>query len=202
MADRIPQDPKLEILPNHAGPHYNEIHQILLNTGLTLKQTIQSLDNSWTCNHKERIQAWDQQVLADNNTAEEADHLHLQEENLWLQQESQNLENEHLEAEKKKPKMNNFKDTVMVSNYIAPCPSQYALCHLENSEYLELWYLTQEGCMDAAQHQNSQNDNTFGLTKVDDIVALWQVSAIQASKNVIPDGSLSFRQMSMIVHQN
>ena len=108
------------------------------------------------------------------------------------------MENERLEAEQKRRKMNDFEEATMVSSYIAPCPSQYALCRLENFEYLELWYLMQEGCADAAQHQHSQNDNTFRLTKMDDdIVALRQVSALRASKNVIPDANLSFRQMSI-----
>jgi hypothetical protein len=187
----------LEVLPNHAGPHYNSIRQLLLNTSLTLEQTIQSLYNSWTQTHEERIQAWDQQVLNDNAAAKEAQCLQLEEEQLHLQLEQQNLENKQLEAEKKKPKMNNFKDATMVSNYIAPCPLQYALRHLKNFEYLELWYLTQEGCADAAQHQHTQNDDTFRLTKVDDVVALRQVSMLRASKNVIPDANLSFRQMSI-----
>jgi hypothetical protein len=38
-----------------------------------------------------------------------------------------------------------------------------------------------------AQQQHTQNNDTFGLTKVDDIVALRQVSALRASKNAIPD---------------
>jgi hypothetical protein len=46
MANRIPQDPRLEVLPNHTGPHYNNIRQVLLATGLTLEQAIQALDNS------------------------------------------------------------------------------------------------------------------------------------------------------------
>jgi hypothetical protein len=121
--------------------------------------------------------------------------LCLEEEQLHLQQEQQDLENKWLEAEKKKPKMNNFEETTMVGIYIAPRSLQYALRHLENFEYLELWYLTQEGCTNAAQHQHTQNEDTFGLTKVDDIVALKQVSALRASKNVIPDANLLFRQM-------
>ena len=42
-----------------------------------------------------------------------------------------------------------------------------------------------------------QHDDTFGLTKVDDIVTLKSVSSIKASKNVIPNAKLSFCQMSM-----
>lgn len=33
---------------------------------------------------------------------------------------------------------------------------------------------------------------------MDDIVALHQISAVRASKNVIPDANLSFRQMSSV----
>ena len=47
MAERIPHNPWLEVLPDHAGPHYNDIHLLLLNDGLTLEQAVQSLDNSW-----------------------------------------------------------------------------------------------------------------------------------------------------------
>ena len=197
MAHRISQDPRLEVLPNHAGPHYNNIRQILVNTGLTVEQAIQSLNDSWTQTRDERIQAWDQQVLDDDNAAAEAQRLLQEEEQLRLQQEQQNMENERLEAEKKRPKMNDFEEATMVSNYIAPRPSQYALRRLENFEYLEFWYLTQEGCADAAQNQHTQSDDTFGLTKIDDVVALRQVSALRASKNVIPDANLSFRQMSI-----
>lgn len=197
MADRIHRDPRLEVLPNHAGPHYDNIRRLLIGTGLTLEQAIQNLNDSWTQSREEQTQAWDRQVAMENNAAEEAQRLLQEQEQVRLQQEQQNLENERLEAEKKKPKMNGFKAGTMISNYVAPRPSQYALKRLENFEYLELWYLTQEGCTDAAQHQHTQNDDTFGLTKVDDLVALRQVSALRASKNVVPDVNLSFQQFSI-----
>jgi hypothetical protein len=84
----------------------------------------------------------------------------------------QNLENERLEAEKKKPVMNDFAKATRVSSYIIPRPSQYALHRLENFEYLDLWCLTQEGCAIAAQYQHTQDNDAFSLTKVDDAVAL------------------------------
>jgi hypothetical protein len=96
--------------------------------------------------------------------------LRFEEEQLFLQQEQQDLENKWAEAEKKKPKINDFEVNTMVGSYITPCPSQYALQRLKNFEYLELWYLTQEGCANAAQHQHTQNNDTSGLTKVDNIV--------------------------------
>jgi hypothetical protein len=82
MAERILQEPRLEVLPDHMGPHYNNICLILINTSLTLEQAVQSLNDSWTHSHDERTQAWDQQVLDDNTTAEEAQCAHLEEEQL------------------------------------------------------------------------------------------------------------------------
>src|SRR5271168_4965402 len=101
------------------------------------------------------------------------------------------------DAEKKKPKMKDFDDTTTIGNYIAPRPAQYALRHIEDFEYVELWYLTPEGCSDTTQHQLTQHDDTFGLAKVDDMVTLKSFSSIRASKNVVPNAELSFRQMSM-----
>ena len=75
------------------------------------------------------------------------------------------LENEWKENEKKKPKMNNFDKNAMVNDFIGPCPSVYALCRLAEFEYAELWYFTQEGCVDA-MHQRTQNEDSFSLTKV------------------------------------
>jgi len=58
---------------------------------------------------------------------------------------------------------------VSVGNYIAPRPAQYALRRIEDFEYIELWYLTTEGCSDATQHQLTQHDDAFGLAKVDNM---------------------------------
>jgi hypothetical protein len=90
MADRIPQDPQLKVLSNHAGPHYDNICQLLLNMGLTLKQAVQTLNHSWTQSQAEQIHAWNQQVINNNNVAEEAQHVFQEEEQLHLQQEQQN----------------------------------------------------------------------------------------------------------------
>ncbi|KAF8812977.1 hypothetical protein BYT27DRAFT_7085493 [Phlegmacium glaucopus] len=196
MDERIVLNPHLEVMPDHAGPHFNVLRNALMQNGLTIEQAIQAIDESWTQTHNERIQRWDQQVV-DDAIAEEA--LGQQQpENLDpMPQEPPERVEERAELEKRKPKMKDFDDTAAVGNYIAPRPAQYALRRIEDFEYVELWYLTPEGCTDATQHQLTQNDDTFGLTKVDDMVTLKSVSSLKASKNVIPDNKLSFRQMSM-----
>ncbi|KAF8815988.1 hypothetical protein BYT27DRAFT_7058642, partial [Phlegmacium glaucopus] len=195
--ERIINDPHLEVRPDHAGPHYNVLRNTLTQNGMTAEQAVQALDNSWTQNHNERVQRWDQQVIDDANAA--LGNLVQQQQAVELQlvHEPPEQEEERADAEKKKAKMKDFNDAAAIGNYIAPRPAQYALRRIEEFEYVELWYLTPEGCADTTQHQYTQNDDTFGLTKVDDMVTLKSVSSLKASRNVVPNSELSFRQMSM-----
>src|SRR5271156_2635622 len=196
MDDRIMHDPHLEAMPDHAGPHYQVLRDALVLNGMPADQAIQALDNSWITNHDARILIWDQQVADDAAAAQQlvpepqvpADPV---------PQAQPMPEEDRDDVEKKKPKMRDFDDATTVGNYIPPRPAQYALRRIEDFEYVELWYLSTEGCSDATQHQLTQADDTFGLAKVDDMVTLKSFSSIKASKNVVPDAELSFRQMSM-----
>ena len=194
MDNRILHDPHLEVMPDHAGPHYDLLRNALTQNGLTVEQAVQALNDSWTQNHDARALAWDQQVAAD---------LAAQEENQGQQPQGQVPEDppqageERAEGEKKKPRIKDFDNALSVGSYIAPRPSQYALRRLEEFEYVELWYFTPEGCSDATQFQTTQHDDAFGLTKVDDFVTLKSISSIKASKNVVADVDLTFRQISM-----
>jgi hypothetical protein len=197
MDERIIHDPNLEVVPDHAGPHYDVLRTALTQHGMTLEQAIQALNDSWNQNHVARVQAWEQQV--ENDAAAAA--LALQQQQLGQQpgdlQDPPLPEGEKGEGEKKKLKMKDFDEAATVGNYIAPRPAQYALRRIEDFEYVELWYFTPEGCSDATQLQLTQNDDTFGLTKVDDMVTLKSISSLKASKNVVPDAELTFRQVSM-----
>ena len=198
MDDRIIHNPHLEIIPDHAGPHYDVLRAALAQNGTTPEQAIQALNDSWTQNHAARVQAWDQQVEED--VAAELAAAALAEQQLPNQQaplDPPPQVEERAEGEKKKPKLKDFDEATTVGNYIAPRPAQYALRRVEDFEYVELWYFTPEGCTDATQLQLTQHDDAFGLTKVDDLVALKSVSSLKASRNVIPDADLSFRQVSM-----
>ena len=68
---------------------------------------------------------------------------------------------------------------------------------MEDFEYLELWYLTQEGCADTAQNLCTINKDSFGISKVDDIMSLKSILSIWASKNVVQDIDLTWQQMSI-----
>ncbi|KAF8811381.1 hypothetical protein BYT27DRAFT_7253080 [Phlegmacium glaucopus] len=127
MDERIINDPHLEVRPDHAGPHYNVLRNMLTQNGMTAEQAVQALDNSWTQNHNERVQRWDQQVIDDANAA--LGNLVQQQQAVELQlvHEPPEQEEERADAEKKKAKMKDFDDAAAVGNYIAPRPAQYAL---------------------------------------------------------------------------
>ena len=93
--------------------------------------------------------------------------------------------------------MNDFDKNTMVNDFITPRPLAYALHHLKDFDYVELWYFTQEGCADASQNQQTQNEDTFGLTKSDDMVTLRPISALKASGNAILDIDLTWHQMEI-----
>jgi hypothetical protein len=181
MDDRIIHNPHLEVMPDHAGPHYGVLRDTLTQNGMTVEQAVQALNNSWIQNHEARVQAWEHQVANDAAVEEAQRQQQLQEAQEQAVQLAAEQERERAEMEKKKPKMKDFDDTTTVGSYIAPRPAQYALKRIEDFEYVELWYLTPEGCADATQHQCTQNDDTFGLTKLDDMVALKSVSSLKAS---------------------
>ena len=196
MAERITHNPHLEIMPNHAGPHYNILWNTLTQNGMTVEQAIQALDNSWNQNHNNWTQRWDQQEINDA-TATEAIQLQQQQEDERCVAAMAETQTREETADKEKKKMKDFNNTIAVGSYIAPWPAQYTLHQIEDFKYVELWYLTPEGCTDTTQHQKTLNDDTFGLTKIDDVVTLKSISSVKASKNVIPDAELSFHQMLM-----
>ena len=193
MDNRILNDPHLDIMPEHAGAPYDILRNALVQNGMTVEQAVQALNDAWTQNHDARIQAWDQQVADDAAAAA----LAQQQPEEQAPQDPPQQDDAEAGEEKKKPKMKDFDDASTVGNYIAPRPAQYALRRIEDFEFVELWYFTPEGCTDATHLQLTQHDDTFGITKVDDMVTLKSISSLKVSKNVIPDADLTFRQVSM-----
>ena len=78
-----------------------------------------------------------------------------------------------------------------------PRPSQFAIGKLKSFNFVELWYFTDEGCAEAQDTSKAQSYDAYGLTKVDDLVALKPVALFKASRNVVPDTDLTWRQMNV-----
>ena len=144
MDNKIAHDPHLEAVPDHAGPHYNVLHNTLTQNGMSVEEAVQALDTSWNLNHDANIQAWDQQVAEDVATLEAQRQLQQQEEEAQAVQWQPKQDAKRSEAEKKL-RMKDFDNTTSVGNYIAP-RAQYTLRQIEEFEYIKLWYLTPEGC--------------------------------------------------------
>ncbi|OJA20343.1 hypothetical protein AZE42_11973, partial [Rhizopogon vesiculosus] len=88
--------------------------------------------------------------------------------------------------------MNSFSDKLSVGNFIALRPAQYALQKINNFELVELWYFSQEGCKDALSTSRTIAEDAFGLTKIDDSLAIRPLSAFKGSRAVLADHQLSF----------
>ena len=70
-----------------------------------------------------------------------------------------------------------------------------ALTRVKAMEYVELWYFTSEGILDASKITPTTSDETIGLVKTDSGLAIQPIKASKASRNAILDGSLSWEQI-------
>ncbi|KAG2132238.1 hypothetical protein BD769DRAFT_1354866 [Suillus cothurnatus] len=195
----ITSDLALDIIPYFASATFQGIRdQIIGNTQATHEEVANELIMGWQQDRDIRLAAWNLQVNEDARLAAEAahtEHERREQERLLLEQEA---EIEHCEAEKKKPKINDFKTGASVGNTLAHRPSQYAIHKLKSFEYVELWYFSPDGCREAADKAKSSADGTFGFTKVDDFVALKTVASFRPSRKVIQDHGLEWRQFNMV----
>lgn len=197
--EQVVHDPALEICPNFASVPFlvTRNHIIAANPEFTHEQVAQQLVDAWTEDNHARKAVFDQQQHELQVAREEAERIAQEEEDRLREEQQQKDIAEQLELEKKKPKLKPLDKSRQVGDHIAARPSAYALNKLENHEYIELWYFTEEGCQDAADYQHTTTDETFGLSKVDNFLALRAVSAAKASRHAIKDMDLTWRQMTI-----
>lgn len=92
-----------------------------------------------------------------------------------------------------------------IASILVPHPSQYAIQKLNTFDYVELWYFFPEDCANAACNNRSQADDTFGLSKVDNILTVHLVTSVRALWNTLTDQELSFESFlqaknSFLIH--
>lgn len=195
---RILQDPTNVPCPDFAGAGYAAVRQVLSNNGqVTDDQAIQQLTTAWNQTHELEVEAWNQQVQTELEEHQEQARLAAEEETR-RQEEDQRLKNEEKkEQEKKRPKINDFDEGKTIADHIIARPSQFAIGKLKSFNYVELWYFTDEGCAEAQDTSKAHSDDAYGITKVDDLVALKPVASFKASRNVVPDADLTWTQMNI-----
>jgi hypothetical protein len=198
---RIASDPGLETCPDFSAPPFEVVRQAMLATGLdSTEVAIQHLSEAWLQHNHARREAWARQLEEDRAAEEQAETARREAEEEQRRQEAEVLEAERQEVEKKKPKMSDFDDRTTVADVLHPRPAQFALNKLESFEYVELWYFTPEGCIDATEDHASVAEDAYGLTKNEDYVALRPLASFRASRNVVQDQNLTWRQLEIGRH--
>ncbi|KIK77727.1 hypothetical protein PAXRUDRAFT_100519, partial [Paxillus rubicundulus Ve08.2h10] len=156
-------DPSNKVCPNFTLDCYQPMHDALMAHAENAQQVLENMVQMWTMEHNQQVATWNEQQHIEAMLAEEANGVRLLQE-----REDNEAEKERAEAEKRKPKMNDFNDKVEVRDVIIPCPFQYTVLKLKNFEFVELWYFSPEGCRDAVKTSTSTMEDTFSISKVDD----------------------------------
>jgi hypothetical protein len=179
---RINQDPGLQVCPDFAADQ------------ITQEQAAEQLANTWTQENDALKERWVQQQQEDQRAREQDEAEQREEEAERRCEREREKEAEQREAEKKKPKMNRVNNGRPVADAILRRPAAFTLNKLANFEYVELWYFSPDGCLDAHNTSRASADEAFGLAKLDDFMALKPVSSFRASRNVIRDEDLDWYQ--------
>ena len=195
---RILENPGLERCPDFMSPAFeNLVETISVARLLPVQDIARELADAWKVTNDHQKAAWAVQEQEDLEAQDNAEQLAEEErENLRVQQQ-QLEEAERREAKKKKPKIGDFDENKVVGDAIGRRPAAFAINKLESLDYVELWYFTPEGCAEASENQRAVAEEAYGLTKVDNFMALRPIAAFKASRNVIRDMDLTWRQMTM-----
>ena len=195
---RIEQDPTNVACPDFAGVAYAAFRQIMVNNEqVNNDHAVEQLTAAWNLTHEQEVEAWRQQVQVQSAEQEELARLAEEEEERRQAHEEGLKDEEKKEQEKTRPKIANFDEGRMVSDHVMPQPSQFAIGKLKSFNFVELWYFTDEGCHEAQDSSRAQSDDAYGLTKIDDLVALKPVASFKALRDVVPDADLTWRQLNV-----
>ncbi|KAH6911772.1 hypothetical protein BKA70DRAFT_1384924, partial [Coprinopsis sp. MPI-PUGE-AT-0042] len=87
----------------------------------------------------------------------------------------------------------------MVPTDSDPIPSNYAINKVDQRDWVELWYFTREGCMEARTTSLSDDQESFAVTKDGSSghAVFKPMNVSKPSSKAIPDGQLSWAQMSI-----
>lgn len=101
---------------------------------------------------------------------------------------------------RKKTAFTDFDVNSSIPEHLPFFPAQFATDKVKSMDYVELWYFTSEGITDASKTTPTATDDTFGLLRTDSGLALQQIKATRASRNVIADEYLTWDQISTARH--
>lgn len=195
---RITQDPDLEVRPDFTSVAFDPLCTALATAeGIDKAAVAARLADAWVVDNNTRKEAWAEQVREDKAGAAEARLAQEAEELRELEELRKEEETEKREKEKKKPKLKGFVANKPVGNVPDLRPSRYAIHKLDERDYVELYYFTDEGCSEAVRFDRTIAQDAFTFAKADDTLLLKPMASHKPSSKVIPDEDLTWRQMSM-----
>ena len=162
--------------------------------GCTVDQAIHHLNTAWNDKHDQCVDAWHRECEAEaqENECQWLEHWEAEEEQRRIKEAE--VKRERKEAKKKKPKINNFNENQPPPSIIALWPSQYALQKLATYNYIESWYFSPEGCIEAFHNHKSHADHTFGIISSNNVLTFHPVASVKASRFIHADHDLNFNE--------
>ncbi|KAJ7924262.1 hypothetical protein B0H13DRAFT_1601859 [Mycena leptocephala] len=201
---RLTLDPTLESCPDYETASFKSIRDLIVagsapaGTPLTDAEAATQLIQGWNTERDTRQAASDAQVQADAvQAAADAAALAAQADTERAAAEAAS-EVERLEAEKKKPKLGAFDAALVIPDFLGPRASNFAKKKLDDKQYVELWYWTKEGCLDAdSLRAGVEADESFGIPQIGSTLSLKPLTAFKTSKKVVHDEDLTWAQFSI-----
>ena len=207
---RITKDPTRATCPSFEDPEWEFLLQSMVDAHqgiqpLTLEGAAQQLRETWARENDRKLVAWNAQLEQDRVAQAEQDRVAQEEEDVRRAQLDREAEEQRREAEKKKPKLNDFDPNLFVERWIEPRPPSYALQKINNLEYIELDYFMLRACKEAiSDPHKSTSQDTMAITQFGDSLALRPLSSLRPSKHVRNDEDLSWEEMldakSLMLH--
>ena len=190
-------NPHNAVRPDFTTDEYEDARIALIGTGVPAGTTAIALAQIWTFNNDRDKTEWDRAVADEVQAKEAARQLAVASEELLRQQELADKE-AALSKERKKLK-NKFvpvpKAKALVD--LICLPAKYALKHMENGTYVELFYFTNQGIADAEEVATAPSDESF-VWKQQDNGTPSLVEASTAKRglktDMLPDEKLSWEQ--------
>ncbi|KAH9023115.1 hypothetical protein EDB85DRAFT_1819795, partial [Lactarius pseudohatsudake] len=140
---RIVDDPTWATCPSFESAEWDFLRQTMIDAHqgafpLAPEDATQRLKDTWARENGAKVAAWNAQLEQDRVEQEELDRLAQEEADAQLAQRQKEAKDQFREAEKKKPRLNDFDPNRVISDWIKARPALYAINRLNNLEYVEL----------------------------------------------------------------
>jgi hypothetical protein len=170
------QDPLLEQEPDFGEEAWAIPRENLVNQGFPVEQVQAALRLMWISERQRRHIIWTQQPQPQDPP-----------------QQPQQQQDEDPDAIRQAP---DFPNNIPPPIESTLSPSDFAKTKLSKFEWIELWYFTREGCLDAAKPTTSVANDAFGITQHNRTLRMVSASTLKASRNALPDSVLTCDQIA------